>query len=284
MAPEDVVTPISGSGSTALHLALKKSDVVYGKLLLEAAGDAFDVDAVDTKGRSLLAVGLMMGSPTKGAFVKLLRHLLDMSGSHCPLTVLSWKAVTRFVDVSLLLSICRRYDSDYFVNTTPEDWEGGTTPLHCACYPVMAASPFYKGDDIEAYRRDLAALLELLPEWFVVVGKGGYTPLHCAVASGNAVAVELLLDLPSAAKAAEIALECDEPDHQHAGTPLEVAVRIAHASVVRMFLAMVPGIRSVPTTSGQSLSEFVDSLHAGDSWTFAAVKAAFVPAVKSAAQ
>lgn len=283
MTPEDVVRPIVGSNTTALHLAVMRSDGPFGQQLLDAAGGAFDVDAVDAKGRSLFALAMTMGQDTSKQYIGLLERILAMSASRTPLTVAGWRGVGEQVDVSLLLAICARYENNFFAMTVPDDWEGGMTPLHCACYYLRGDTPFEAGDDKKAYKRDLAALLELLPEWFVTVRYKGRTPLHIAAEHHNTIAVELLLGSPSGPKAATMVWY--EPSGGERGIPLQVALRPRpDVEVVRLFLAIVPGIRSVSIAGGQTLSEFVDGLHASDPHNFADIKAAFAPTVKSAAQ
>ena len=205
-----------------------------------------------------------------------------MSESDCPLTVSNWRSLNVDVDASLLVAICSRYERTFFERTTADVWEGGLTPLSCACYQLHKSVPFQIGDDEEGYRRDLATLLELVPEWFVTVrGRNGYTPLHSAAACGNAIAVELLLQLPSGGRAAEMVVEALNPGHS--GTPLEAAMKGAHIGVVREFLTKLPGVRSIRTVQGETLAQLAESLYSTHPEFYAEVKAAFAPSVKSAA-
>lgn len=159
------------------------------------------------------------------------------------------------------------------------------TPLHLACYRLddpwesKTSCLSRRGDDREAYRRNLAALLELVPEWFVTLRGRAAAPLHLAAHAGNAIAVELLLDLPSAEEAAAIVVE-GEPRFR--GTALELAVWEAEVEVVRQFLAKVPGIRLARTADGGTLEVLVDNLCISSPERYMDVHAAFSPAVKSA--
>lgn len=281
MEPQDVALPIKGSGRTALHLAVSGSNLDCGHHLLDKAAAEFDVDALDDTGRSLICLGLMAGSYTsrKPGAVRLLRRLIDMSASRCPLTVANWRNIAGDVDVSLLVAICGQYEPNFFGNTEPGEWEGPFTPLHRACYRLKPSGPQVLADVEESYRRDLIALLELLPQWFVAHSAEHYTPLHLATLRGNAVAVEVLLNSPFGAKAAEIVGVVKFPTPS---TPLEVAIEKADVAIVRLFLANVPGIRSLRTAQGSTLAELVAKLHMKDPECYEEVTAAFAPAVKSA--
>lgn len=284
MRPEDMSRPIEGSSVTALQLAVSNKSFTAALKLLDTAGHTFNVDAHDDRGRSLLAQALLAPIPREEQSSELLRRILDLSVSPCPLTVTDWRKMRQFVDASLLVAVCSCYEENFFDSTSPGDWEGGSTPLHCACYRLHLDNSFESGDDAEAYREDLLALLQLLPQWFVTVRDGmGFTPLHCATVKGNAIAVDLLLDLPDAARAAEMALAAP-PLSIDAGIPLEAAVKAADIHLVRLFVAKVPHCRSLQSMQGNTtLSELVDGLHDADPRRYDEVKAAFVPPVKSAA-
>mmetsp|Transcript_20686 Transcript_20686/g.79316 ORF Transcript_20686/g.79316 Transcript_20686/m.79316 type:complete len:362 (-) Transcript_20686:137-1222(-) len=254
ITPGCLTAPILSTGETVLHVALAHSSYSAAEII-DAFEEHCDVDAVDNEGRTAFVSGFM----TRHHDHAVLSRVLALSKTDCPLSVKQWRVVEGKVDIYLLLEVCERYAGDYLANTTADDWKGGWTPLHSACYPLQEDALAIIGDDKELFRGRMQRLLSLLPAWFIgVKDKRGYTPIHEAVANKNFVALQLLMDIPGAEEAAMEVVT----GTRHPGRPLEVAVKLRQTEIVKLLLTRSPDLKTMPTSDGRTLMELVDSVRA----------------------
>mmetsp|Transcript_764 Transcript_764/g.2753 ORF Transcript_764/g.2753 Transcript_764/m.2753 type:complete len:465 (-) Transcript_764:284-1678(-) len=128
LTPEQLCAPVAGTSVTALHIAAANGKLAAVDALLRRLPPSFDYDAEDDVGNTPLAALLIAAGWGRalGDF-DLFPSLLARTRRAVPVTVEQWRQV-HTCDHHLLLELLARSPPGFLHQTTPEQWEGGSTP------------------------------------------------------------------------------------------------------------------------------------------------------------